>query len=550
MLQATNILFLSQKTLIITMDEFDYIIIGAGSAGCVLTNRLIKSGKYKVLLLEAGGKDNYPWIHIPVGYYKTMHNPKTDWCFKTEPDETMENVSIPYPRGKTLGGSSSINGLLYVRGQPNDFDTWSQLGCSGWSWDEVLPYFRLSESWKGKDDSSLRGREGPLTVQPSRIKRTIVDYWVEAAVAAGYRRNYDYNGITQEGVGHFQLTMKGGRRCSSSAAYITPFKSRKNLHIITNAQTKKINIVDGRAISVEISSKRNLGSVSAKKEIIVCAGSIGSPQILLLSGIGPAEELQNFGINVVSNLVGVGKNLQDHLQARPVFKTDLTTINNETNNYFKKALIGLQYILTQSGPMTMAASLGTGFLRTESHLETPDIQFHIQPFSADMPSTRTHAFSAFTASVLQLRPESTGFLTLKSPYYNDHPDIHPNYLATETDCRTIVKAVQMARRIVEYEPLKKHVLEEYAPGGDVAFDDEQATLDWVRQTAVTIYHPTGTCKMGTDEMSVVNPSLKVRGVDCLRVADASIMPKITSGNTNAPAIMIGEKASDLILQEA
>ena len=253
---------------------------------------------------------------------------------------------------------------------------------------------------------------------------------------------------------------------------------------------------------------------------------------------------------MVSNLVGVGKNLQDHLQARPVFKTDLTTINNETNNYFKKALIGLQYILTQSGPMTMAASLGTGFLRTESHLETPDIQFHIQPFSADMPSTRTHPFSAFTASVLQLRPESTGFLTLKSPNYNDHPDIHPNYLATETDCRTIVKAVQMARRIVEYEPLKKHVLEEYAPGGDVAFDDEQATLDWVRQTAVTIYHPTGTCKMGTDEMSVVNPSLKVRGVDCLRVADASIMPKITSGNTNAPAIMIGEKASDLILQEA
>ena len=530
--------------------EFDYVVVGAGSSGCVVANRLSQCGRYSVALIEAGPPDNNPWIHVPVGYFRTMGNPKSDWCYKTQPDPGIAGRSIPWPRGRVMGGSSSINGLLYVRGQPNDFDTWSQLGCSGWSWDEVLPYFRLSESWKGKGDSSLRGREGPLTVQPSRIKRTIVDYWVEAAVAAGYRRNYDYNGITQEGVGHFQLTMKGGRRCSSSAAYITPFKSRKNLHIITNAQTKKINIVDGRAVSVEISSKRNLGSVSAKKEIIVCAGSIGSPQILLLSGIGPAEELQNFGINVVSNLVGVGKNLQDHLQARPVFKTDLTTINNETNNYFKKALIGLQYILTQSGPMTMAASLGTGFLRTESNLETPDIQFHIQPFSADMPSTRTHAFSAFTASVLQLRPESTGFLTLKSPNYNDHPDIHPNYLATDTDCRTIVKAVQMARRIVEYEPLKKHVLEEYAPGGDVAFDDEQATLDWVRQTAVTIYHPTGTCKMGTDEMSVVNPSLKVRGVDCLRVADASIMPKITSGNTNAPAIMIGEKASDLILQEA
>ena len=270
----------------------------------------------------------------------------------------------------------------------------------------------------------------------------------------------------------------------------------------------------------------------------------------MLSGIGPGEDLKNLGIEVVSDLVGVGKNLQDHLQARPVFKTDLSTINTETSNYVKKAFIGLQYILTQRGPMTMAASLGTGFLKTEDHLETPDIQFHIQPFSADMPSKGAHTFSAFTASVLQLRPESTGYLTLKSPNYLDHPEIHPNYLATVTDCKTIVKGVQIARKIAQYEPLKAHVSEEYAPGSEVPLEDEEGTLDWVRRTAVTIYHPTGTCKMGTDEMSVVSPTLKVRGVEGLRVADASIMPKITSGNTNAPAIMIGEKASDLILKEA
>ena len=530
--------------------EFDYVVVGAGSSGCVVANRLSQCGRYSVALIEAGPSDNNPWIHVPVGYFKTMGNPKSDWCYKTQPDPGIAGRSIPWPRGRVLGGSSSINGLLYVRGQPQDFDTWSQLGCTGWSWDDVLPYFKRSEKWDGVDDSGLRGKDGPLSVQSSRLNRDIVDNWVDAAVTAGYQRNYDYNGFDQEGVGYFQLTMKGGRRCSAAAAYLTPFKSRKNLQIITNAQTKKVNIVNGRASSVEIDTKNNIDTISAKKEIILSAGSIGSPQILMLSGIGSGEELQNLGINVIRDLDGVGKNLQDHLQARPIFKTDLSTINTETGNYAKKALIGLQYILTQRGPLTMAASLGTGFLKTEDHLETPDIQFHIQPFSADMPSKGPHKFSAFTASVLQLRPESKGYLTLKSPNYLDHPNIHPNYLATATDCNTIVKGVQIARKIAEHEPLKKHILEEYAPGSDVPLNDEEGTLDWVRRTAVTIYHPSGTCKMGTDEMSVVTPTLKVRGLEGLRVADASIMPSITSGNTNAPAIMIGEKASDLILEEA
>ena len=530
--------------------EFDYVVVGAGSSGCVVANRLSQCGRYSVALIEAGPSDNNPWIHVPVGYFKTMGNPKSDWCYKTQPDPGIAGRSIPWPRGRVLGGSSSINGLLYVRGQPQDFDTWSQLGCTGWSWDDVLPYFKRSEKWDGVDDSGLRGKDGPLSVQSSRLNRDIVDNWVDAAVTAGYQRNYDYNGFDQEGVGHFQLTMKGGRRCSAAAAYLTPVKSRKNLQIITNAQTKKVNIVNGRASSVEIDTKNNIDTISAKKEIILSAGSIGSPQILMLSGIGSGEELQNLGINVIRDLDGVGKNLQDHLQARPIFKTDLSTINTETGNYAKKALIGLQYILTQRGPLTMAASLGTGFLKTEDHLETPDIQFHIQPFSADMPSKGPHKFSAFTASVLQLRPESKGYLTLKSPNYLDHPNIHPNYLATATDCNTIVKGVQIARKIAEHEPLKKHILEEYAPGSDVPLNDEEGTLDWVRRTAVTIYHPSGTCKMGTDEMSVVTPTLKVRGLEGLRVADASIMPSITSGNTNAPAIMIGEKASDLILEEA
>ena len=530
--------------------RFDYVIVGAGSAGCALANRLSEDGRYSVALIEAGPRDTSPWIHIPVGYFRTMGNPKMDWCYETQEDAGIANRSIPWPRGRVLGGSSSINGLLYVRGQAQDYDGWAQMGCTGWSWSDVLPYFKRSETWEGVDQTGLRGKSGPLSVQNSRLTRDVVDKWVDAAVDAGYKRNPDYNGADQEGVGYFQLTMKGGRRCSSAAAYLAPARTRKNLSIITDAQVEKVVIAEGRATGVQIRRHQRVETISASAEVILSAGAIGSPQLLMLSGIGAGGELSAHGIEVLSDLPGVGKNLQDHLQARPVFKTTLSTVNTEINSYLKKGLIAAKYAFTQRGPMTMAASLGTGFLKTEAHLETPDIQFHIQPWSALKPADGPHKFSAFTASVLQLRPESAGHLTLSSANIDDHPEIHPNYLSTDTDCRTIVKGIQIARRIAQSEPLKSHITEEYAPGVGVALEDEVATLEWARQTSVTIYHPTGTCKMGIDPMAVVDPSLKVKGIRGLRVADASIMPRIVSGNTNAPAIMIGEKASQLVLEDA
>ena len=529
--------------------EFDYIIVGAGSAGCALAGRLSETSTHSVAVIEAGGRDSNPWIHVPVGYFRTMGNPNTDWCYRTEADEGIAGRSIPWPRGKVLGGSSSINGLLYVRGQPQDFDHWRQLGNTGWGWEDVLPYFRRSERWEdGGDD--YRGGEGPLKVSNSRLRRDIVDVWINAAVNAGYRRNPDYNGADQEGVGYFQLTAHNGRRCSSAVAYLRDAEKRPNVEVLTGYQTASLRFDGDRVSGVNVIGKDGPRSFTARREVILCAGAIGSPQIMMLSGLGPAEQLRAHGIEVRRDMPGVGQNLQDHLQARPVYKTDLSTINVELSNIFKKAGIALKYLTRRSGPMAMAASLGTGFLKTCDDLETPDIQFHIQPWSADSPAEGPHRFSAFTASVLQLRPESAGELKLASADIRDHPEIHPNYLATDTDCRTLVRGIQIARKIAGCEPLKSHITEEHAPGPGVAFDDEKATLDWARRTAVTIYHPTGTCKMGTDDMAVVDARLKVHGVDGLRVADASIMPVITSGNTNAPAIMIGEKASDMVLEDA
>ncbi|MGB2461292.1 MAG: GMC family oxidoreductase [Candidatus Puniceispirillaceae bacterium] len=533
--------------------EFDFIIVGAGSAGCVLANRLSENGRYQVAVFEAGARDTNPWIHIPVGYFKTMGNPATDWCYRTEPDPGLNGRAINWPRGRVLGGSSSINGLLYVRGQPQDFDHWRQLGNAGWGWDDVMPLFRRSENWEGDgpgERGDVRGTGGALNVSAGRVSRPVIDAWVESATTLGYPRTADYNGEDQEGVGYFQMTMRNGRRCSSAAAFLKPARKRGNLHIFTNAQTEAVILEGRRAVGIRLRRGSELVEAWARREVILSAGALGSPHLLMLSGIGTGTDLQQHGIDVVIDLPGVGKNLQDHLQARPVYRTTGSTINSETRHPLQYVSIALTYALRRTGPMAMAASLGTAFLKTRPELETPDIQFHIQPFSADSLSEGTHGFSAFTASVLQLRPESTGHLELKSASPDDHIAIHPNYLATKTDCETLVAGIKIARKVCAADPVASMITGEHAPGPKIAETDDAAILEWARNTATTIYHPTGTCKMGGDKMAVVDARLRVHGIEGLRVADASIMPVITSGNTNAPSIMIGEKASDMVLEDA
>jgi choline dehydrogenase len=528
-------------------ETYDYIVIGAGSAGCVVANRLSADPANRVLLLEAGGKDWYPWIHIPVGYFKTMHNPLTDWRYKTEADPGLGGRSLDWPRGKTLGGSSAINGLLYIRGQPQDFDGWRQMGNTGWGWDDVLPLFRRAENQERGEDE-MHGVGGPLSVSDMRIRREICDRFIDAAEELGLPRRDDFNGMEQEGAGYFQLTAKNGMRCSTAVGYLRPARMRENLTIETHAHTQRILFDGKRAAGVRYDIKGRVVEARCRREVILSAGAIGSPQILTLSGIGPGGKLQDLGIEQVAESRDVGSNLQDHLQVRMVFKTkDPITLNDQVNNPIKKMLMGIEYMLYRRGPLSMGASQVCAFVRSRPELATPDIQFHVQPLSADKPGEGLHKFSAFTSSTCQLRPESRGVINVVSPDPHDYPKIHPNYLATDTDRQAAIDGMKWSRKFAATNALSEIISEEWLPGDGVKTDEDY--LDAARKIAQTIYHPVGTCRMGVDDHAVVDPRLRVRGVEGLRVADASIMPTITSGNTNAPSIMIGEKLSDMVLED-
>ena len=531
------------------MDNYDFIILGAGSAGCVLANRLSENPNHKVLLLEAGGKDNYPWIHIPVGYFKTMHNPKTDWCYKTEPDESMNNISIRYPRGKTLGGSSSINGLLYIRGQNRDYDVWRQLGNTGWGWDDVLPYFIKAENQE-RGENEFHGIDGPLSVSDQRIHLPLLDEFQNAAEEFGIPKTKDFNTGNNHGCGYFQVTEKDGFRCSTSVGYLNPIKNRKNLKIITHAHVKKIIFENKIAKKVEFWQGDELKKVEANKEIILSSGAIGSPQILQVSGIGNMEKLKNLGIETVQNLNGVGENLHDHLMLRPIYKINgLKSLNKKINSLFGNLLIGLEYIFKRTGPMTMGASQLCMFAKSDSSLELPDLQWHVQPMSMDtLGATKNHDFHAFTPTVSNIKPTSRGHVSIVDKDSRTYAKIKQNYLSTDNDRMIAAKGLKLTRKIImESETFKKYSPEEYRPG--ISINDDEELVKEASNYAQTIFHPVGTCKMGQDEMSVVDEKLRVRGVKNLRVIDASIMPNITSGNTNAPTIMIAEKGADMILQQ-
>jgi len=532
------------------MENFDYIIIGAGSAGCVLANRLSSNPNNKILLLEAGGKDTNPWIHIPGGYFKTMHNPNTDWCFETEKEPNCDNREMVYPRGKTLGGSSSINGLLYIRGQSNDYNYWRQLGNVGWSWEDVLPYFKKSEDFQF-GENEFHGSGGPIKVEKIRATFKVLDLFLEAAEEFGYKKTEDFNSGNNEGMGYFPFTIKNGFRCSAAVGYLNPIKKRKNLKIITNAHIKNIEFENKKAVSVNFWKNNQFLNAKINKEIILSAGTIGSPHILQASGVGPGDLLKKNNINVVKDHPSVGKNLHDHLMLRPVYKVkNLDTLNNIYHSYYRKIETGIKFFIFKKGPLAVGASYLCGFIKSDDHLETPNLQFHVSPASTDfLGKTTLHNFPAFTPTIVNLRPTSRGKIEIKSPDTRIAPKIQMNYLSTDEDKEMAGKAIKITRNIVmnskafkEYEP------EELRPGIDIT--DNETLAKESGKYASTIFHPVSTCRMGNDEKAVVNDRLVAHGLENLRIVDASVMPHITSGNTNAPTIMIAEKAADMIIEDS
>ncbi len=524
--------------------EADFIVIGAGSAGCAVAARLSEDPATRVALIEAGGEDNNRWIHIPLGFGKTFADPSVNWCYETEPDPGAGDRRVFWPRGKVLGGSSSINGMVYIRGQAEDFDHWRQLGNNGWSSADVLPYFRRAEhQTRGADE--FHGAGGPLCVSDVPDHHPICEAFIASALELGHPLNPDFNGARQEGVGYHQTTTRNGRRCSTAVGYLRPAMTRPNLHVITEALTEKILFDGHRAVGISFRRGGEMWTARAAREIILCGGAVNSPQLLMLSGIGPEAHLAGLGIPVVQNLAGVGQSLQDHYSAPLKLKCRLPiTVNDVMQSNVKKLKVGLQYYLFRTGPLAMCTSPAALFARTRPELASPDVKLSIQPFSADRPQDGLHKWSGFSMIAYQLRPDSRGQITLKSANPADPPAVYPNYLTAETDQRTIVDGLKLCRRILESPHMKPFLESEFLPGPDVQSDQE--LLDFARRRGGTVFHPTSTCKMGVDAMAVVDPELRVRGIEGLRVADASVMPTVVSGNTNAATIMIGERAADLV----
>jgi choline dehydrogenase len=533
---------------------WDYIVVGAGTAGCLLANRLSADPHVRVLLLEAGGRDDYAWIHVPVGYLYCIGNPRTDWLYQTEPDPGLNGRALRYPRGKVLGGCSSINGMIYMRGQSRDYDSWAEcVGDDAWRWDACLPFFKRHEDhWRGADD--LHGGGGEWRVERQRLSWELLGAFAQAAQQAGIPATDDFNRGNNEGVGYFEVNQKRGVRWNASKAFLRPARDRHNLEIWTGTQVTRLVLerADGplRAVGVEAKVPEGMQTLRADRAVVMAAGAIGTPQLLQLSGLGPAELLSQYGLPVLADLPGVGENLQDHLQIRAVFGvTGVATLNTLANSWWGKARIALQYALTQSGPMSMAPSQLGAFTRSSPERAWPDLEYHVQPLSLDAFGEPLHAFPAFTASVCNLNPESRGTVRIRSPRAEDAPAIAPRYLSTDGDRMVAAASLRLTRRIAAQPALARYAPREFKPG--VQFQSDADLWRLAGDIGTTIFHPVGTCRMGRadDPASVLDARLRVRGVEGLVVADASAMPSITSGNTNAPALMIAERAAHWLREE-